>query len=126
MKSRYFYRSLGYVEMDRLGVKMYRDASMPSGKWYPLPNSIDRLIDHLMVITRHVKTESFLKHLNIQAAGVTRVRQGVHGIPLDWLVKMADYSGLSLKELRIIGGLKPSMPRYDALSSSNQQHRDAA
>jgi len=110
----YFYRPFGYTEAMVYGVMMYRDASMKPGEWKPLPSAIDRLINHLMIVTGHVKSETLLKELEIHAGSVSRVRNGKENLPLEWLVRMSDYSGLSLKDLYDIGGIKPTMPRFDA------------
>lgn len=109
----YFYRPIGYTEAVVYGVKMYRDASMKPNEWHPLPTSIDRLIGHLMIVTGHVKSETLLTALNIHASSVSRVRNEKENLPAEWLVRMADYSGLSLRDLREIGGIKPTMPRYN-------------
>lgn len=111
----YFYRADGYVEREIDGVKMYRDATMAAGTWKKLPtNPIDRLLDHIDVLTNCRYRKILLSTLHIPAENVTRIRKGTMAVPRLWLVYMAEYTGLTLNELYAIGGLEPTMPRFDA------------
>lgn len=114
----YFYRPQGYEERVIGGKKMYRDATMVMGVWRELPeHAIDRLLEHILVLTGCPSRTVLRDIINVPTETVSRVRKGLN-IPLAWLVRMADYSGLTLTELRTIGDLEPTLPRYDQQATS--------
>lgn len=91
------------------GKPVYRRKGMPAGVWLPLPAPIDLLIDYLKQHLDIRHTTVLVSYLGIQEASISRTRKGTHGLPLHWLVKMSDFSGLSLEELRAISGLPLSV-----------------
>jgi hypothetical protein len=82
--------------------------------WRVKPHAIDLLLAKL---TGHLGVSQgvLLEALKIHAASVSRVRSGVYkDIPLDWLVRMYDLTGIPIDELRAIAGIAPSMERWKA------------
>lgn len=109
----YFYNPEGYQEKDNDGVRYYRDNSMEPGKWHRLPHAADRLLQHVIVLTQPRSQIELFKKLHIDSATASRIRNNKMLVPLEWFVKISDYTGLTLEELRAISGLKPVIKRYN-------------
>jgi hypothetical protein len=119
-RNMYFYNPEGYKETVINGEKVYRDDSMIAGLWKTLPCPVDRLLDHVQLLTECGTRAMLFARTGIPEAGVSRLRKGVRNangrlyrFQLEWLVRLADYSGLLLSELRTIGGMVPVVARYD-------------
>jgi len=109
----YYYHSEGYLEKTDSRGSFYRHDLMAPGQWKPLPHAIDRLVQHIQVLTGSQVQKTMLELIGLESATLSRTRRGKMKLPLDWLVRMADYSGLTLAELYAIGDIKPSVKRYD-------------
>lgn len=112
----YFYGGLGYEEKVINGTPSYRSMKMPEGTWRPLPHTIDRLLEHIHLFTRAQTRKYLYLSLGLDAACVTRCREGKNGgyqrIPDHWLVAMSEFTGLSLLELYAIGDIKPQIQHF--------------
>jgi hypothetical protein len=116
----YFYRADGYVEKVIEGKTHYRDDTMDENQWLPLPHSVDRLVQHIQVLTGAKQQKQMLGRMRIDTATICRVRKNKFPIPPEWLVKMSDYTGLTINELRIIGGLGPIVKHYTEFKPGEQ------
>jgi len=95
------------------GVKLYRNNQFPSGKWLPLPNTIDRLLDHVQLSTKTLTRGALLKRVKINSTCVSKFRNGhTKDFPQEWLVKLSEYSTMTIPELRAVGGLEPVVRVY--------------
>jgi hypothetical protein len=108
----FFYRPNGFQAKYIRGLMRYRDNSMPEDVWYPLPHPIDRLLQHVQVLTGTPTQKELFHRTGIQNATCSRIRNGKPEIPRAWLVILAEYSGLTLTDLYAIGGIKPTTKHY--------------
>lgn len=125
----YFYGRPGYRETVINGEKVYRDDNMHIGVWRSLPPAIDRLLDHIQLYTDCINRTFLARHiLRFDWGAMARVRAGKDHIPANWLLRMCDYTGLTLKEIRAIGGLEPTMAQFNQtfvklVSGGAKQHQ---
>lgn len=102
------YHASSHEEKEIKGIKMYRNDRFPVGVWMPLPNAIDRLLDHIQLKTNTFNRGALLKRIKIDATCISKFRNGhTKDFPQEWLVKMSEYSTMTIPELRVVGGLKP-------------------
>jgi hypothetical protein len=105
---------MSVVEHKEINGKMhYRFTNMPMGTYYPMRSKIDVMLDYVQAQLNIRYRLVMLDMLQIPDASVCRVRSGRYpDIPLDWLVKMQDFSGIPIDELRQLADLPPALERH--------------
>jgi hypothetical protein len=103
-----------HEEKEINGVKSYRNATMPVGVWKPLPIAIERILDHVQTVTKTSNRTLLLKRVRIEPSCLSRHRNGAdRDIPPRWIIRLSEYSKISLLDIYTIGGLKPSVRSFD-------------
>lgn len=107
-------QSIAEVKSDH-GKIMVRLDGMVRGAWLEFDSPIDSVI-------AHVQRELGLKRRNVgviidaiyvDAACLTRCRQGVYkSIPEHWLMRLQDFSGIPVDELRIVANIVGNIGRH--------------
>jgi hypothetical protein len=93
---------------------------MGENQWLPIPHPVDRLINHIQLLTKAPQQLQMLRNMHVDTATASRIRQNKFPIPPEWLVKMSDYTGLSIAELRAIAGLGPIVKHYTTFNQENK------
>jgi hypothetical protein len=73
---------------------------------------IDALIGHVKYKLGIRWTNAVIEGVGIHATSISKVRNNVFDIPLDWFIRIHDFSGLSIEELRAVYGTQPSVAKY--------------
>lgn len=111
----FYYHAPSHLEMTIDNVKCYRNERFPAGVWKPLPPPYERLLDHVQVVTKARNRTTMLDRLGIQRSCVSRLKNGVtRKLPMEWLVRLSDYSTIPLYQLYVIAGIKPFVRSYDS------------
>lgn len=87
------------------------------GTYRPFRTRIDALLgrvedEYRLKRARSGRSLSGLpSQLGIAHASISRCRAGKYGLPQEWLLRMHDYSGIPIEELRKIANLEPLVTR---------------
>lgn len=97
------------------GQVLVRLTTTPRGTWMTYQSAIDSLIAHIKrELLLHARGSSgvVVDSLMIDHAAVSRCRTGVQKIPESWLLRMHEYSGIPVAELRQVAGLGAGVERH--------------
>ncbi len=90
------------------GKPAFRLEGWPAGTWQTSRSPFDAMID-LIGRTLNVQRTAIYAAIGVDASSVTLCRQGRRPIQDGWLLRMADYSGISVAELRRVAGVAPTV-----------------
>ena len=68
--------------------------------------SIDSLLEHVMYVMNLKNVKEFRTDLNISDAQISRIRIKDLDIPESWILRLHEYSGISVSELRLVSNTK--------------------
>jgi hypothetical protein len=102
------------AEVKRIdGKPAVRLAHMLAGTWLTAKTEIDAIIQHVLRELPGLTRTELYEAVDIPWASVTLVRQGVQPIQDGWLLRLQDYSGIPIEELRMVGCIGPSVPPHN-------------
>ncbi|MDQ1924577.1 hypothetical protein [Massilia pseudoviolaceinigra] len=90
------------------GKPAYRLEGWPAGTWQTSRSPFDAMID-LIGRTLNVQRTTIYTAIGVDASSATRCRQGHREIQDGWLLRMSDYSGIPVSELRRVAGIGPTI-----------------
>lgn len=80
--------------------------------WVMFPSRVDALLDHLQRELAITKRGYLVLMLHITPSSISRCRSGYLEVSAEWLVKMSDYAGIPIEELRLVACLGPVIPPH--------------
>lgn len=100
------------------GQPAHRLEGTPEGAWRLSKSRIDAMFDRVrfeLGVTKQVIHDA----TGIDPASVTRSRQGVYGLPDHWVIRLSEFSGIPVAELRQVACMEPSVqPHHRARRTS--------
>lgn len=107
-----FPRALPVIEAKRIdGKPAHRVQGMPQGAWLIAKSPIDAMLCRVEAQCGCTRTE-ICESLGIHAASITRCRQGVEPLRDEWILRMHDFSGIPVAELRQVACVAPVTRPY--------------
>lgn len=97
------------------GRPQHRLAGAPHGAWTEYESAVDALVGHVvreMRMPTYGAKGAVLGAVGIPASNASRARAGLIDIPIDWVFRLHDYTGIPVEELRWIAGLPQERNRH--------------
>lgn len=100
------------IESKRIdGKPACRLEGQPAGAWLVANSDIDAMLDHIKRALG-VGVMEILRAIGLDASAVTRCRQGKQPLADQWVLRLSDYSGIPVSDLRRVACVSPSVRRY--------------
>lgn len=97
------------TEIKRIdGKPAVRFEHTPAGAWKVARSEIDAILEHVHREIPKLQRGVLLAAVNIHNASVSRCRHGSEPIQDSWLLRLQDFSGIPVSELRYVACMEPA------------------